>query len=86
MSPAFNRPAFMGVSTADIEAPQASEGRGRTARVARSTAPREEVPGEPAAAPAGEAALASADVTTARTPKAGGSRRAAARKRGKKRR
>jgi len=75
MSAFFNRPVFMGVSRDDIEAPQASAPQRRAPRAT----------GEPSVAPAGEAAVTSPEAGPGRSPKTTGGRRAAARKRGKKR-
>ncbi len=88
MSPAFNRPVFMGVSRGDIEAPQAPAPQRRAPRAPRAAAPRDEgapVAGEPSVATAGEAAVTSPEAGAGRSTKATGGRRAAARKRGKKR-
>ncbi len=88
MSASFNRPVFMGVSRGDIEAPQAAAPQRRAARAPRAAASRGEaapVAGEPAVAPAGEAAATSPEAGAGRSPQTTGSRRAAARKRGKKR-
>jgi preprotein translocase subunit SecD len=78
MSAFFNRPVFMGVSRDDIEAPQASAPQRRAPRAPRAA-------GEPSVAPAGEAAVTSPEAGAGRSPKTTGGRRAAARKRGKKR-
>jgi preprotein translocase subunit SecD len=78
MSAFFNRPVFMGVSRNDIEAPQASAPQRRAPRAPRAA-------GEPSVAPAGEAAVTSPEAGAGRSPKTTGGRRAAARKRGKKR-
>jgi preprotein translocase subunit SecD len=89
MSPAFNRPAFMGVNTGDIEAPQTSSAKPLAGRRRRAQAAPDEgatVAGAPTVAPAGEAAVATPDAASRGSTATTGGRRAAARKRGKKRR